>query len=184
MFGITSVDRINYFANEPTIVSVFIATTFEKSSIEWLLFNWQELNVTTGHSWHLLVPTFEPIDDDKRRATAVNFNSPLARSISEQYGVSKKSLPAIIFDDLNEENNQHFVSIAGWSEIQLRDFFYDCADIISSRQTTRYSIAAGLWRTEVIGEIFNAAQAKKYGKKLLGAAPMMGSLSRFMSGLG
>jgi hypothetical protein len=65
-------------AEQPKIISIFLASRLEKSTIDWLFYGWLDLHIATGYFWHLLVPTIVPIDDQLAKATADNSNSLLA----------------------------------------------------------------------------------------------------------
>lgn len=179
MDAVTNLDRLDYFVDQKTIVSIFLASKLEKTPIEWLFFAWEDLDRITGHSWHLLVPTIEPIHDLKH-AKSENFNSSIARKLIEQYQIPDREMPCIVFDDFNDDHAQHYVSLTGRSEVELRDFFLDCAKIIERRREEVYATSLGIWRTKVIGEIFNISQAKKYGKGFMKIAPLFGSATRLI----
>jgi hypothetical protein len=182
MFAITDLDDIEYFADEPKIISIFLASRLEKSTIDWLFYGWLDLNIATGHAWHLLVPTINRIGGRFEKATGANFNSILSAKLMERYSIDRSDAPCIVFDDLNEEHAQHYVSLKGKTEIELRDFIYKSAEIIKRNEESSGSMSPGLWRSKVIGEIYNLSQIQKYGRGLMRLTPLVGSLTKFLAG--
>src|SRR5262245_43974399 len=176
MFSITSIDKIDYFTKEPKIISIFLATRLDMTAVKWVFDGWLDLHITTGHNWHLLVPTYDPIDDKLSKANSSNFNSDLSRELIKQYGLDLKSTPCLVFDDLNEEAHQHYISFQDHKEGEIKNFFLDCAKLIERNDPYEHEIPPGLWRSKVIGEIYNRSQAKKYGKSVLKATPIIGQI--------
>jgi hypothetical protein len=113
-----------------------------------------------------------------------NFNSELARSLIDRYQIPAQETPCIVFDDLNEEHRQHYISLVNMSEIERRDFFYACAEIIKTHVESKRTTSPGIWREKVIGSIFNSAQIKKYGRKLLKLVPVASSVTKIIGGGG
>lgn len=176
MFSITSIEKIDYVSNEPKIISIFLATRLDMTTVKWFFDGWLELHIITGRKWHLLVPTYDPIDDDISKANSSNFNSELSKDLMKQYGIDFTSTPCLVFDDLNEEVHQHYISFHDQKELELKNFFLDCAKLIERNDPDRQRISPGLWRSKVIGEIYNRSQAKRYGKSLLKATPLIGQI--------
>ncbi len=182
MFSITNLDNFDYFSNSHRIISVFLTTNFEKGAAEWLFEQWKELHVEARNLWYLLAPTITPIADDITKANNNNLNETLAASIISMYNIDRNFAPCIVFDDFNVGKHQHYVSLRGLQDSELRDFAYDCADIIARHERTVHLTKSAQWRASVIGDIYNHTRSARYGKRLMSLTPMVGSVARFMNG--
>ncbi|WP_375574122.1 hypothetical protein ABWH92_09275 [Ahrensia marina] len=138
-------------------MSVLLADAYNQSLLDWIYGVWDQLHADSGHVWHIAIPSKRAVRDIPGSVVGVrDYNTDLARDLCRQYGLNESVLPALVFDNFNENVRQQYLSLNGRSEDELRRLFLHCARHISGKheslQMVGYeNISAAI--DEVIGAV-------------------------------
>ncbi|WP_412033147.1 hypothetical protein ACLIR7_07210 [Nitratireductor aquimarinus] len=180
MWGIVGPDKVSHFEDGRSIVGVFVASGYDHDTIDWVFRSWRQFNRDFDARWHLLIPTTVPIDDERTKIDANTFNVALAEELRQTYGLRRKELPGIVFENFNDEEPQLFIPLRNRDSEQLRSFFEACERrmaIDRPELANRYR-----YRSEIIGEIVNEDRLKQLTPFVARLVKSTGSIARIMSG--
>lgn len=183
MHGVVEAGKMQDFVRKPVIVATFVATGYDQEVIKWVMNSWEQFDLDFDIRWHLLVPTTEWIEGGGNADWSnVRFNARLAKQFAGIYGLDRKRLPAIVFENYNDEEQQEMVSVRNAKEPHLRAFFETCEEVMAQNPYKGEQI--GLYRRQVIGSIKNTVAAKDVGGLVMEKTPIIGSIIRLAKTLG
>lgn len=158
MIGVTSAEEIAHLERQKVIISVFVASGYDREVVQWLQDTWQQLHIDTGDHWYLLVPVLNPglpgIPSD------VNFE--LADEIRSYYGLDEEATPCLVFDNFLDER-QNVLSLKGDDDLRKK-MMIRMKNIINAEGQKPHT---DLWRQHVTGKLFNSGQWTHVEKQLL-----------------
>ena len=113
-------------------------------------------------NWHIVVPVkisaHQLYDGTFTNLAQTTFNTELARWLMSMYGISRKKLPAIVFDDFNEEKRQRFIRLKKFDDAALADVFQSCAELVNRAGDAPFSDRQRASISDSIVDEFNARE--------------------------
>ncbi|MFD1253485.1 hypothetical protein DEVEQU_00480 [Devosia equisanguinis] len=174
MFGVNDLKDLESLEQSRRVVVVLLSSTMYASTVEWMCHSWDEIHRRSGHKWHLVVPTKDPIRGAKGRIVSENFSSEVSEELRHLYGLPTSSLPCLVFDSFRDDECQKCVTFPD-DERERADLINRIAGYVETR-TTRS-------RQHQIDGLYDYLQMHSAIRGLLKLTPVVGSaLAKAISG--
>ncbi len=170
--AVTTTEYIQRYSGRDYVISTFLATSFDQDLVDWVFRAWPDLNRELGDRWHLFVPTYLPIEDNRSLARYDNFNFDVSRDIMRMYGLEAGDTPCIVLDNYDEQSAQLYVRLDGMDERQLKKFVLQSAGIVRQHRESGRPFDG----RNVINDIYDAAQLQATIRGAVKIAPLVGSI--------
>ncbi|MDP2372628.1 hypothetical protein [Reyranella sp.] len=175
MFGVTGLQYIEQLEAGDKFVGVFLTSGLDVSALRWLVDVWFPIHRMSGHRWHLVAPTFKPINDDARLASIDNYDEQLASELTRFYGLQGDDLPCIVLDSFSDEHRQLRVSLPE-SERERRDLIEAINDYLTEAIPDPFA-APTIGRRRLIEGLYNYLQRRALLRKFVSWLPNIGSFA-------
>lgn len=178
LYAVCSLDTINQFINRPAMISVFLASEFDRSAVKWIFDTWDGLHFETGMYWHVLVPSKTSVYE-KGGLQPNDYNFELARELTSMYGLTKNHTPCLVFDSFIESQRHPCIRLEKLNEPQLKRLFLDSTGIVGENAEDLGGAALLHWREKVAYEIYRNHNIGGFGRSALAFLTRPSTILRF-----
>jgi len=175
-FSLELMDRLK---SKRSVVSVVLATGYDREFIEWLFSSSEQFNDDFGEKWQVVIPAKKKINSFAG-VSIDQFDLNLSKSIMETCKIDRADLPGLLFIDFRPSYESIFVSLRDKKDEDARRAFFEySANVITrahaSEETTddeyRAAVATNLRRNKriagVVSGVRRVAPAAAKAAKLL-----------------